>query len=297
MPLRLVGSALRLVVLCFLALGVASPAWADVVVTFSPAVNNVPESHDAMTGGILSEQNQNFQEVSDGVNVHVEGFWAYANTPTSGDVASGYYTDGNNGFIGHFHTVGANSLSGRAFQGYEESHGWSEVSDGSADLQGLFITLVDGGSFDLVSLDWDMAYAGLHGDNAAANIATMENPYPLEERARDIWISTSFDPANYTSSGGWGEQFTKIKVTENNNPVFETLTFDAVEGLTRNITSVFITADLGSTLANRVRWDNITLSPTAVPEASPMLIWPAMALVAGGGLVIRNRRAKRLASV
>jgi hypothetical protein len=201
-------------------------------VTFSNPPG-VPSGHLPDTGGILTPTSQNFVESG----VHVEAFWA----PNE---LTGFRSDA------HFHHLE---------DGYETSHGFRD------DRQGLYIRMVDGSSFDLVSLDFRL----------------LSLP-----AGTDILISSTFDPLQPADP-----QFTAFHVSQSSS--FSTLQIDGFE----NLTQVFISSVLSANQLERVRWDNVVVDPhistAAVPVPAPLLMGAlGLGMVAWG----RRKWAARIAA-
>ncbi|MBJ22497.1 MAG: hypothetical protein CL933_24060 [Deltaproteobacteria bacterium] len=186
-------------------------------VTFSnPA--SVGDGHAPGVGGRLFATSQNF--VEDGL--HVESFWVPNDTPD---------------FVqGHFHDLE---------EGYERSHGFESTPGLGPDRQGIYLERVDGGAFDLESLDYRLG-----------GILT----------ATSILISPTYDPSLPITG-----QFTEFAVVD--NPDFETLAFSQFEG----VTALFVLPAITENQSERVDWDDfvvatadpITIAPTA--DAGPDL--------------------------
>lgn len=158
---------------------------------------NVPPGHDPQAGGLLNPLSQNFQE--DGM--HVEGFWV-RNNETEFE-------------IGHFH---------HADFGYETSHGFETIAGLGQDLQGLYIKREEGGTFDLLGLD----YMNVHGI------------------AQNVMVATSLD-----LSQPWWPQFTQIPVGAGMS--WQTVDFTQFQ----DITEVWLIADIGLIPNHHFRWDNV----------------------------------------
>ena len=146
---------------------------------------------------------------------------------------------------GHFH----------ASNSYEAQHFSNE-----SGLLGLFITLKNGGEFNLESLDYQLR----------------ENVDAIDGHTTDdtkILISTTFDPTMSVVG-----QFTEYSIGNDISSPFETLSIEGFE----NITQVFIAS------SGDVNFDNINLIP--VPE--PTSILGLLALGTFGGLSVLKRKQK-----
>jgi len=222
---------------------VASAASADLhTVTFTN-VTGVPTSHNPDSGGRLMPTAHNFVEAG----VHMEAFWV----PNAFDAwqashwSTGFRPDA------HFHHLE---------NGYETSHGFSSHPTlPGRDLSGFYLEMEDGGTFDLVSLDYRL----------------LSLP-----QGTNLWISTDFDPFNPSAS-----DFTLFSVGQQST--FQTLLINGFTGLDH----VFISADMGTNGVQRVLWDNIVLSTPVTASTAPI---PGAVILAcvGFGLTRFARRRK-----
>lgn len=142
-----------------------------------------------------------------------------------------------------------------ASNSYEAQHFSSE-----SGLLGLFITLKNGGDFNLESLDYQLR----------ENVDAIDG-YTTDDTK--ILISTTFDPTMSVVG-----QFTEYSIGNDISSPFETLSIEGFE----NITQVFIAS------SGDVNFDNINLIP--VPE--PTSILGLLALGTFGGASILNRKQK-----
>ncbi len=180
------------------------------IATFSnPA--SVGSGHTPGVDGALVFDSQNFVEEG----LRVEGFWA---------------PNDETGFVrGHFHQLWRN---------YETSHGWESSPGLGPDRNGIYISRVDGGAFDLISLDYQV-----QGVLSAAR----------------IWIGTSFDPTLPP-----GPQLTAFDVLA--EPDFETLQIPGFTG----VTQLFILAELSEDDQERIAWDNLVMATSEPLTLGPI---------------------------
>jgi hypothetical protein len=174
-------------------------------VTFSDP-GGVGTGHQLDANGRLLFDSQNFPERG----MHVEGMWVP--------------NDGTEFITGHFHSLA---------DGLETSHGFETAPGLGGDLQGFYIEAIDGGTFDLVSLDYE-----LQASTPASNIL----------------VSEVYDPLLPAAS-----QFTAYPIVPEG--AYETLVFSEFWDLT----TLFIAADfpIGDQFGERIRWDNFVF---AAPE-------------------------------
>ncbi|HEU4429618.1 MAG TPA: PKD domain-containing protein, partial [Myxococcota bacterium] len=168
---------------------------------------DVPNGHEPQPGGRLHPDSQHFRESG----MHVEGFWV----PND---ATAFRS-------GHFHDLE---------NGYETSHGFETTPGLGQDRQGIVLERVDGGAFDLESLDL-RAF-----------------------QATQLLISTSYDPSLPAVP-----QFTAFPVSATAD--FETLTFTQFQ----NVTRLFLMADLTGE-SEMVRWDDIVIRTSDVVDLPPV---------------------------
>ena len=163
--------------------------------------------------------------LEDGFNV--EAFSAREiGTPTA------FYSEG-----GHFHSRNS----------YEAQH-----YSGTDRLLGVYLTKENGGTFSLVSLDYQ-----LRGNTRAIDGYSTEDTKVL--------VSTTFDPKQPVLG-----QFQEYSLGSNLPDMFETLTLSEFE----NITQVYIAS------SGDVNFDNITTTTTEIPEEdTPSSVPESSALV------------------
>jgi len=180
-------------------------------ITFSnPAT--VGEGHEPGVGGRLFTTSQVFTE--DGM--HVEAFWIP--------------NDSSDFVQGHFHSL--ETL-------FESSHGFESSPGLGPDRQGFYIERVDGGSFDLESLDYRVG-----GTLSAATLL----------------ISPTFDPSLPTAG-----QVIEFPVVA--DPDFQTLEFTQFD----DVTSIFIFAQLTEDQLERIDWDDLVIrtdDPLTIPPTA-----------------------------
>ncbi|MDJ0660200.1 MAG: PEP-CTERM sorting domain-containing protein [Crocosphaera sp.] len=171
--------------------------------------------------------------IEDGFNV--EAFSAQEiGSPTA------FYSEG-----AHFHP--SNS--------YEAQH-FSEVDR----LLGIYLTLPNGGTFSLKSLDYQLR------DNTRAIAG-----YSTDDTK--ILISTTFDPSQPVLG-----QFTEYSLGTTLSPMFQTLNLTEFE----NITQVYIAS------SGDVNFDNITTN--SIPEPSSLV---GLLLVGSVGFCLRKKESQR----
>jgi len=181
----------------------------------------------------------------------IEGFWAEdVGTP------GGFYQQG------HLHPV--DGRPGRDTGVKESTHAWTN------GLQGLEITLDNGATFDLISIDFRVNELERAGDPLLQRL-----PWSYAVGDPHLLAAASFDP----TVADFESQWTGYAVTQ--TVAWQTLTFSGFE----NLTSVLI-----SQSAHNVWLDNIVI------EVHPMLPIPepSMALLMGLGLVALARRRSTL---
>jgi len=204
------------------------------MVTFSNPPG-VPTGHLPDTGGILTPTSHNF--VEDGV--HVEAFWI-PNAANLSRWPAGFRPDA------HFHHLE---------NGYETSHGFAtDPSVTFGDVQGLYLEMIDGSSFDLVSLDYRISSLP---SGTSVRIGTELNPLDL--------ASTPLTSFALTQQTGFRTQ--------------------SVTGFD-NVQSLFITGLLSTNQQERVYWDNIIIRTHSAPI-------PGAAVLAGAGLALVHRLRRR----
>ena len=175
-------------------------------VTFTN-VAAVPDGHEPQPGGRLSPLSHHFVEAG----FHVEAFWRHNNQPSFE--------------MGHFHNLE---------NGYETSHGIETVVGLGPDRQGIFLQRVDGGAFDLESLDYRAS------------------------QATTIWIGPSYDPTQPAPA-----QLTAFPVSAGAS--FSTLDLSQFNG----VTQLFILADLANESETN-RWDNLVLRTAQPVDIAPL---------------------------
>ena len=171
--------------------------------------------------------------VEDGFNV--EAFSAQGiGTPAA------FYSDG-----AHFH----------ASNSYEAQH-YNDVDR----LLGIYLTLVDGGTFSLESLDYQLR----ENSDAIAGYSTDDTK---------ILISTTFDPTEPVLG-----QFTEVSLGNQLGLPFQTLNLTEFE----DITQVYIAS------SGDVNFDNITAN--SIPEPSSLV---GLLLVGSMGFCFRRKESQR----
>ncbi len=148
----------------------------------------------------------------------------------------------------------------------------------AGDLQGLIISLENGGTFDLVSLDYDVQFLEAPGDPWLERL-----PWSFAASDPQILLATSFDPSAPDFESQW-TAFDAIS-TAHGTPYdvdFHTLDFSAAAFT--NLTSIMISQTAAQTF-----FDNIVIDVhdglTPVPE-------PSTALLMAIGLAARARSSK-----
>ncbi|ACK65145.1 hypothetical protein PCC8801_1070 [Rippkaea orientalis PCC 8801] len=169
--------------------------------------------------------------VEDGVNVE-----AFSARQTGGD--PGHFHEG-----GHFH----------ASNSYEAQH-----YTAGDNLLGVKLTLANGGSFDLVSLDYQLR-------NIASGII---NGFTADDIK--ILITTNFNPTEPVLG-----QFVEYSIGNDITQPFQTLSLTTFE----NMTQVYIASSAG------VNFDNITLAP--IPEPSLLL---GLLTLGSFGVISKSKR-------
>jgi len=209
---------------------------------------------DTITAPPNSEIHGPFDYIESGIRA--AGFWAKdVGTPGA--------------FFQQGHTHISEDASGRPDAAYEHYHAWTN------DLLGLYVSLENGGTFDLVSIDVSLRIPGTTTDPLLQPLAWTFGP-----DAPQMLVSTSFDP----TLSDFESQWTPFAVNDPNGFGFFTTT--PITGFT-GITGFYL-----SGTAVGLGFDNIVLDinggGTVVPE-------PSSALLVGIGLFGFGTRRRRKA--
>ncbi len=145
----------------------------------------------------------------------------------------------------------------------------------TGDLQGLVISLEDGGTFDLLSIDYDVWFPELPGD------ATLQRlPWSYAASDPKIIVATGFDPTAADFESQWNAFDAISNLDAPGEGDWHTLDLTGA-GLT-NLTSIMISQTAAATWLDNIVID-VHDSITPVPEpSSTLLIGLGLALLARG---------------
>ena len=181
---------------------------------------------------------------------YIEGFWAVdVGQPT------GHYRQG------HMHTATEVTQPDEyAPFGYvvEKTHAWT------GDLQGIIISLENGATFDLISLDYDIKFLENLEDEYLQRL-----PWSFGADDPKFLTATNFDPAAADFESQWAT-FDAISTISNSYGPGDWRTLDFTGAGLTNLTSIMI-----SQTSAQTNFDNIVLNihaPVVVPEPSTALL-------------------------
>lgn len=196
--------------------------------------------------------------------VRVSGFWAEQVGQPTGHHVTGHIHPGDNVLV----------ESERAPYGYqaESTHSWTD------GLQGLVITLENGGTFDLISMDYDVWFLERTEDPAFDLL-----PWSWDPSDPKILVSESFDPSLPDFESQWTAFDAISNLDAPGEGDWHTVDFAASGGFT-NLTSIMITQSAALTWFDNIVIDTNTTTP--VPE-------PSTALLLGLGLMAAARTGRR----
>ena len=215
----------------------------------------------------LTWDNGEIDQVSDGNGIPIS--WSESNGIRSTAFWANQVGTPAGAFFDHGHTHIAPNYSGRADGQNEMLHAWT------GDLQGIYITLDSGASFDIVSIDYSISVREF-SDPGLARLGWAADPAHAQ-----LLLSTAFDPTASDLESQW-TQFEVDDFGAPPSPVNYAPWFTRQISGFNGVNGVFIATTAGMLQIDTLVIDVGTTTP--IPE-------PSTAVLIGLGLIgIAGRR-------